>query len=109
MTRDLEQTAAAAQAKEARMAEERTWVEASLDGDNAAFALASARDCLGTVACDMSSGSTLGTADKAKRFALSVPIVAESNIGAIYALLQAAAGYAPASAELFEATLEIEG
>ena len=80
-------------------------------GDNAAYAVASVRDLLATVALDLSSGATASATDKMERVALSVPIVfaGPMEVGAIYGLLQAVGAYTPASAELFEATLEIEG
>jgi hypothetical protein len=77
-------------------------------GDNAAFAPATVRDLLGVVALDLTSGASLSAADKIKRIALAVPMAFEAT-GAIFGLLQAAAGYAPANGELFETTLEIEG
>jgi hypothetical protein len=80
-------------------------------GDNAPFAVGSARPHLGAVACDMTAGSFVTATDKAKRFALTVPIVFEAPFEqrVIYGLLQAAAIYTPAALEVFEATLEIEG
>lgn len=80
-------------------------------GDNAAYAVASVRDLLDSVALDLSSGATASSTDKMKRVSLSVPIVfaAPLEVGAIYGLLQAVGAYTPASGELFEATLEIEG
>jgi hypothetical protein len=82
-------------------------------GDNGAFSVASVRDLLATVACNMSSGSTVSSADKMQRFALSTPIVFEAPFGQrmIYGLLATGTSgtYSPASGELFEATLEIEG
>lgn len=83
------------------------------NGDNGAYAVSSVRDLLATVACDMSSGATVSTTDKIKRFALTVPLVFElsADSRSLYALLSTgtAGTYTPASGELFEVTLEIEG
>lgn len=82
------------------------------NGDNGAYAVASVRDLIVTVACDMSSGSTTSSTDKMKRFALSTAAAFELAIGApLYALLSTGTSgtYTPASGELFEVTLEIEG
>lgn len=83
------------------------------NGDNGAYAVASVRDLLATVACDLSSGATVSSTDKMERIALTVPIVFQLPEGArtIYGLLSTgtSGSYTPASQELFEATLEIEG
>jgi hypothetical protein len=83
------------------------------NGDNGAYAVASVRQLLATVACDMSTGATVSTTDKMERFALTVPIVFQLPSASrwIYGLLSTGASgtYTPASQELFEVTLEIEG
>jgi hypothetical protein len=83
------------------------------NGDNGAYAVTSVRDLLATVALDLSSGATTSSTDKMERVALTVPIVFECPAAnqCLYALLSTAAGatYTPASGELFEVTLEIEG
>jgi hypothetical protein len=88
------------------------------NGDNGAYAVASVRDLLATVACDMSTGSTTSSTDKVQRFPLTVPIVFELPFAAFPATAQILYGqlstgtsgsYTPASGEVFEVTLEIEG
>jgi len=82
------------------------------NGDNGAFAVATARTFLGTVAADMATGSFVTTTDKMKAFAVSpenpFDLKNASNVERrIFGLLMAGAGYTPASGELFEVTLEI--
>lgn len=83
------------------------------NGDNAAFAVASARQFLGTVPCDLTSGAFVTTTDKAKRFAITggLGFQCPMNEGgmALHGLLESAAAYDPDGAELFEVCLEIEG
>lgn len=88
------------------------------NGDNGAFAVASARYWLATVACDLSSGAEVVTSvNKHKGFAVTGGIgfdIPAENPGAgnaLYGLLETAtsATYTPASGETFEVTLEIEG
>jgi hypothetical protein len=83
------------------------------NGDNGAYAVASVRDLLATVACDMSTGSTTSSTDKVQRFPLTVPIVFQIPAEAILLYGQLSTGtsgeYTPASGEVFEVTLEIEG
>jgi hypothetical protein len=76
-------------------------------GDNGVFAQATVANLLATIACDMSSGSTVTSTDKFKRFALTTPIVFDCEV--IYGLLATTAAYDPDDDELFEITLEIEG
>lgn len=88
------------------------------NGDNGAFGVTSGRYWIGTVACDMSSGSEITTStDKSKGFAISgfiqFDLEAEGDWAtsrAIYGLLEtaSAATYTPASGETFEVALEIE-
>lgn len=88
------------------------------NGDNGAFGVASGRYWLGTVACDMSTGSEITTStDKSKGFVITggiqFDIEAEGNWAAgkaIYGLLETAtsATYTPISGETFEVSLEIE-
>lgn len=81
-------------------------------GDNAAMAVASARNYLGGVAVDMSSGALATSTDLAKSAAADIAFdcrhvgVGENTI---YGLIQATDAYACASGELFEVTLDIEG
>lgn len=83
------------------------------NGDNGAYSVASVRDLLATVACDLSSGATVSSTDKMERIALTVPIVFQLPAGArtLYGFISTAtsATYTPISEELFEITLEIEG
>lgn len=83
------------------------------NGDNGAYAVASVRDLLATVACSMAAGSTVSTTDKVKRFALSTPAVFQLPAEAFILYGQLATGpsgtYTPASGEIFDITLEIEG
>lgn len=83
------------------------------NGDNGAYAVASVRDLLATIALDLSSGATASSTDKMERVALSVPIVFETPADnlCLYGLLSTGTSgtYTPASGELFEITLEIEG
>jgi len=83
-------------------------------GDADAFALPSARQLIGTIAMDMTTGGTAGTADLKKRFALTVPIYFDlEHVGphdrTIYGLLQVLAAYDPIADELIEIELECEG
>jgi hypothetical protein len=79
-------------------------------GDNGAFAVASVRQHVDSVACDMTSGANVTSTDKSKRFALTVPIGFQVGDGQIlYGLLATVAAYDRAGVELFEVTLEIEG
>lgn len=80
------------------------------NGDNAAFAVSTARYYIGSVAIDMSTGAIASTTDVWKAAALSPELSFNArNSGAIYGLLEAEAGYAPSSGEVFEVTLDIEG
>jgi hypothetical protein len=75
-------------------------------GDNGVFALTTLLGYIGTVALDMSSGAQATSTDKAKRFALTTPIVVECMT--LYGLHATTAAYDPDNEELFEVTLEIE-
>ena len=75
-------------------------------GDNGVYAVASAEDQIGTVALDMTTGSTTTATDKFKRFALTTPIHFQAE--PLYGLLQTQAAYDPDADERFEITLEIE-
>lgn len=78
-------------------------------GDNAAFAVTTSEFHLGSIAIDMSSGALPGTADLMEAVAVSPEInffMEQGDI--IYGLLEAEAGYVPASGETFTVTLEIE-
>lgn len=75
-------------------------------GDNGVFAVDSTEHHIGSIAMDMTSGATTSSTDKAKRFALTVPIV--FGVEVVYGLLATAAAYDPDGAERFDITLEIE-
>lgn len=80
------------------------------NGDNAAFAVATAATHLGSIAADMSSGAFVTATDLIEEFAVSPEINFDlGNERLIYGLLEAGAGYVPASGENFTVTLEIEG
>lgn len=72
--------------------------------------MASARDYLGVIACDLATGAVVTTTDKGKRFTVAVPIHFQVPMTseALFALITAGAAYVPASGEVFEITLEIE-
>ena len=85
-------------------------------GDNAALAVATAQHFLGSVACDLSTGAFVATADVRARFAVlsgtAPALIAFDNSDklvkkSLYGLLVATAGYTPASAEQFIVALEI--
>ena len=87
------------------------------NGDNAAFAVSTARYFLGTVACDLATGAFVTTTDKCKGFVITGGLAFDLNAeGAsavshgLYGLIETAAGatYTPASGERFEVTIEIE-
>lgn len=82
------------------------------NGDNGAYSVASVRDLIATVACNMSSGSTVSSTDKMQRFALSTPAVftAKDPGSALYGFISSGTSgtYTPLSGEIFEITLEIE-
>lgn len=80
------------------------------NGDNGALAVATAATYLGEVAVDMSSAGSPGTAylfkaSSATEIAFRMPTSGAS----LYGLVEALAAYTPASAEIFNVTLEIEG
>ena len=84
-------------------------------GDNEALTIDGSRDLIGTIACDMSTGSFTYGGDLSKRFQVlqgTNPSLFAFDLGSIrnpklYGLLEATAAYTPASAEEFMATLEI--
>lgn len=85
-------------------------------GDNGAYSVTSVRNWIGTVACDLATGAEVTSTDKAKGFAVSGGIGFDTKLAAgggqaVYGLLETAtaATYTPASEELFEVCLEIEG
>lgn len=80
------------------------------NGDNGAFAIASAVNYLAEVAIDMTAGSP-GTAYLFKRSSdLNIGVDFADIGGVIYGLLEAGTSgtYTPASAEVFKVALEIE-
>ena len=80
------------------------------NGDNGAFALASAAGYIGEVAVDMSTGGSPGTVGLFKASAaVEIMFALPALDNRIYGLLEATAGYTPASSESFTVTLEIEG
>lgn len=84
------------------------------NGDNGAFAVATARHFLGTVAIDASSGAFVTATDLLEAAAVNPEINFDlltfgSRERRIYGLLQAIGTYTPASGELFEVTLELAG
>jgi len=80
------------------------------NGDNGAFALASAVGYLDGVALDLSSGAIVGTAGAYKRAGgLAICFQLPTITSRLYGLLQVMDTYTPASSELFTITLEIEG
>lgn len=75
------------------------------NGDNGAFAISTSRYYLGKIAVDMATGAQAGTAYLAETSAaVAIGVDAET----IYGLIEAGAGYTPASAEVFEVMLAIE-
>lgn len=83
-------------------------------GDGAAMAVTTARNFLGTVAIDMSTGAFVTTTDMAEAAAVNPEINFDlshvsSSERRLYGLLQVLGAYAPASGELFEVTLEVAG
>ena len=81
------------------------------NGDNGAFAIASAANHIGSVDCDLTTGALSGTAGLSKQFAITngitFDLTASPKERRLYALIRAAAAYTPASAEVFTVTLEI--
>ena len=79
------------------------------NGDNGAFAISTARNYIGKIAVDMSSGGQAGTAYLTKTSsAVSLGVGQASLPSVIYGLLEAGAGYTPASGEIFDVTLIIQ-
>jgi hypothetical protein len=75
------------------------------NGDNGAFAISTSRYYLGKIAVDLSSGAQAGTAYLAKQ---SSAVAIGVDAATIYGLIEAGAGYTPASGEVFEVMLAIE-
>lgn len=78
------------------------------NGDNGALAVSTAEYYLGSIAIDMTTGAFVTSTDAWQAAAASPEINIDVGGGPIYGLLQASAAYAPASAETFTITLEIE-
>jgi hypothetical protein len=79
------------------------------NGDNGAFAVSTAANYLDEVAVDMSSGASVGTAYLYKpSAAVAIGFNFAHSGSLIYGLIEASGAYAPASAEVFQVTLEIE-
>lgn len=80
------------------------------NGDNGAFAVASADGYLEGVAIDLSTGALVGTAGAYKRAGgLAIGFQLPTISSRLYGLLQVTDTYTPASSETFKVTLEIEG
>lgn len=80
------------------------------NGDNGTFAISTAQSYLGKIAVDMSTGGQAGTAYLAKSSAaVAIGLDTTQLSGSIYGLLEAAGTYTPASGEVFNVTLTIEG
>lgn len=82
------------------------------NGDNGALVTSTVAGMIGSVDCDMSTGSQAGTVGLFASFAVTNGITFDLNVAdpgerRIYGLLEAAAAYAPASAEAFTVTLEL--
>lgn len=79
-------------------------------GDNGTLAISTAEYYLGKIAVDMATGGQAGTAYLSKNSAaVAIGFDAASQYGAIYGILEAGAAYTPASAEVFNVQLVIEG
>lgn len=80
------------------------------NGDNGALAIASAADFIDVVTIDQATGAFAGgTTGVLKRSAaVDIPYNLPTLSSKLYGLIQATAGYTPASAEVFTVTLEIE-
>lgn len=80
------------------------------NGDNGAFAVATADGYLDSVAIDLSSGALVGTAGAYKRVGgLAIGFQLPTISSRLYGLLQVTDTYTPATNETFKITLEIEG
>lgn len=87
------------------------------NGDNGTFGVASVQYWLATIACDLATGAEVYGTSKQKGFPIAAPGFtfdcgvdgAAANAQTIFGLLEAAGGYTPASGEVFETSLEIEG
>lgn len=75
------------------------------NGDNGAFAISTSRYYLGKIAVDLASGAQAGTAYLSKQ---SAAVAIGVDVETIYGLIEAGAGYTPASGEVFEVMLAIE-
>lgn len=78
------------------------------NGDNGAFAVATAETFLGSVAVDMSTGAFASTTDLMECAVVSPEINVDLGAGRLYGLLEALGAYEPAAQEVFTVTLEIE-
>lgn len=78
------------------------------NGDNGAFAIASAANLVGSIAIDMSSGAVAGSGSLMQfSAAAAIGVDVKAIDGVLYGLLVATGAYAPGSGETFTATLEI--
>lgn len=82
------------------------------NGDNGAYAIATARYHIGSVECDMSGDAHAGTVGLSKAFSIQGGITFDIAGGAtnpqrkLWGLLEAMSDYAPASEEVFIVELE---
>lgn len=83
---------------------------APTNGDNGALAVASAADYLDAIAIDLATGAFAGgTTGAAKRSAATaIGVWLPQGSSRLYGLLEATAGYTPASGEVFRVALECE-
>ena len=75
------------------------------NGDNGTFAISTSRYYLGKIALDLATGAQAGTAYLAETVTAAIGVDSET----IYGLLEAGAAYTPASEEVFDVTLAIQG
>lgn len=79
------------------------------NGDNGAYGVATVTSHLDTVAVDLSSGAFAGTAGLNKRSAaVAIGFRFPTATSKLYGLIDVQGAYAPANAETFRVTLEIE-
>jgi hypothetical protein len=89
-------------------------------GDNGAYSVTSNQYKIGAVACDLATGAEVTATDKLKGFVITGGLCFDVGVEGtalpadqklLYGLLSTAtaATYTPASGEVFEVTLEIEG
>lgn len=81
------------------------------NGDNGALSISTAANHIGSIACDMTSGGLAGTVGLSEGYpidsGITFDLTAVPSERRLYGLIEAAAGYTPASGETFSVTLEI--